>query len=92
VDSEAFALWVRSLVQERRLTNDEADDILEQRRLFDEQRSIIEAEFDGSVIGLVSGQRIARRTMTELLDLAAVDFRGRQVYFEPMGRASWLVR
>ncbi len=92
MDSEVFAAWIRSLVQLRRLANEEANDILEQRRLFDEQRSIIEAEFDGSVVGLVAGQRIARQTTTELLDSAAADFGRRQVYFEPIGRASWLVR
>jgi hypothetical protein len=91
VDNEEFAAWVQSLVQQRRLATEEANDVLEQRRLFDEQRSIIEAEYDGSVVGLVAGERIACRTTAELLDSAAANFGARLVYFEPIGRASWLV-
>lgn len=92
MDSEEFVAWVQSLVQQGRLNPEGANDVLEQRRLFDQQRSIIETEFNGSVVGIVAGEQIVRQTTTELLDFAAASFEGRLVYFEPIGRASWLVR
>jgi hypothetical protein len=87
VTYEEFAAWIRSLVQQGRLAESDASDILEQRRLFDEQRSIIEAEFDGAVVGIVAGERITRHTTAELLDAARAGFSGRLVYFEPIGRS-----
>jgi hypothetical protein len=92
VTYEEFAAWIQSLVQQGRLTGSGANDVLEQRRLFDQQRSNIETEFDGSVVGVVAGERITRRTTAELLDAASADFSGRLVYFEPIGRASWIIR
>ena len=89
---EEFAAWIRALVDEGRLAAYDGDDVLEQRRLFDSQRPVIEVEFDGAVVGMVAGERIVRRQTSALLDAAAEAHTGRLVYFEPIGQGSWVAR
>lgn len=80
---EEFSTWLTELVEEGGLQPDEREDLLEQRRLFDQERSLIQREFPGLVVGFVEGNRVYSSSVTELLDTAEHFFHG-QIYFEPV--------
>lgn len=80
-----FAQWTESLVEERQLTREQAEDVREQRRLFDEERATIELEFAGRIVGFVARERLVSDRVVTLLDEAVSAYEGRQVYFEPIG-------
>lgn len=77
---EEFQQWLRQLVSEGRLQLDEYEDLLEQRRLFDDKRSIIERDHPGTVVGFVRGHKIVAATAQDLLSEA--DTYGGQIYYE----------
>lgn len=79
--TEEFEQWLSSLVRGGRLEPGEYDELVLQRRLFDQNRARIEAEFPGRVVGYIAGNEVIGDSVPELL-AAAQRFSG-QVYFEP---------
>ena len=60
-------------------------EIFAQRRFFESRRRLIEARYEGQVVGACAGQLIAAATVHEVFDEAERRFPGRLVYFEPVG-------
>lgn len=85
MNSEEFAFWTLELVEQGRLTVEQAADARQQRARFDRERPMIEEEFRGLVVGYVAGERLVGSSAPEVLDAAEDRFgRSRQVYFEPV--------
>lgn len=80
-----FAYWLGTLVERRRLTSEQADDLRQQRELFDADRERIEQEFAGRVVGFVNEELLVRDGVTEMLSAAVGHYDGqRQLYYEPI--------
>ena len=79
--------WLFLLVEQRRLTTVRADDLLEQRRRFDELREILESDPPGRVVGVVAGEVVPDDDVSSLLDRCREMFGDRPVYFEPIRSA-----
>jgi hypothetical protein len=73
-------------VREGRMTAAQRDDVLEQKRLFDEHRAEIEKQYHFRVVGYVNGVCEVGSTVHEVLNKAQERFPGRMVYFEPVGK------
>jgi hypothetical protein len=82
---QEFVDWLQSEVRGRRMTSQQRDDLLEQKRLFDTHRTEIERQFQQQVVGYVSGNREVSPTAQGLLALVPSSYPGRMVYFEPIG-------
>lgn len=86
MNEQEFLSWLQTLLRERRLTREQVNDLRQQRELFDAERQMIEAEFQGRAVGYVAGERWVQDCVPDLLDRVAEVFRGsRQLYFEPIG-------
>lgn len=84
-----FVEWIQRLASEDRLTQAQADDIIEQRRMFDEHRQMLEAEYRGLVVGYCARERLVGESVTGVLDHARETFKRRRlVYFEVVGPAA----
>jgi hypothetical protein len=70
---------------EGRLAEYQVADLLAQRRLFDDNRRLIESEFRLKAVGYVASERRAADSVRALLDVAARLFPGRMLYFETIG-------
>jgi len=82
---EEFVTWVESLINRGRLRPEQAQDLIRQRELFDQERSRIEAEFGGYVVGFLDEELVVETGVLTLLTLALERARGeRQLYFEPV--------
>lgn len=82
---DEFVRWLEDEVRSERMTEFEMRDLLEQKRLFDAERSIIEIEFAGKIVGYVAGQRRITTTLHELIDPAKDELQDKMIYFEPIG-------
>jgi len=82
---QKFKQWMLDEVKNRRMTEEQMTDLLEQKTSFDANRTRIERQFWGQVVGFVSGQMQVGRTVHEVLDKANAHFPNRIVYFEPIG-------
>lgn len=80
---EELQSWLLALAEQGRFERDEVDDLLRQRRLFDENRSMIEEQYQQRVVGYVANELVFGDRITEVLDRARST--GRLVYFEPVG-------
>ena len=83
---DEFTQWTRALTVEGRLSPEQADDVLQQRRRFDNQRQMIENEFPGRVVGFVADELVADDEAPAMLDRVMERFGlERQLYFEWIG-------
>lgn len=80
-----FRDWLQAEVLSGRMTLQQRDDLLEQKRHFDSNRTEIERQFPHQVVGYVSGMRKVGATAQELLAEAQRSYPSRMVYFEPIG-------
>ena len=80
-----FRDWLEAEVLGGHMTVEQRDDLLEQKRHFDLQRSEIEQQFPHLVVGYVSGTRTVGANVQELLAQAQQSYPKRMVYFEPIG-------
>lgn len=80
-----FRDWLQTEVQSGRMTRQQRDDLLEQKRLFDADRGEIEQQFQHRVVGYVNGTRKVSNNVQELLAQAQQSCPTRMVYFEPIG-------
>jgi hypothetical protein len=82
---EEFVAWIRGLAERGHLTWEQAEDVIRQRALFDEQRSMLEVEYAGLAIGFIADQLVVRPGVGPLLNAARNSSQGeRQLYFEEM--------
>jgi hypothetical protein len=84
VTTDEFERWLSVLVGEGRLDFGQAEDLLAQRRRFDDERERLTAEYHDTVIGFVAGSMLVADSVGQLLEEAR-GFDGRLVYFEPIG-------
>jgi len=82
---EEFVNWLRDEVSNERMTQGEMDDLLAQKSLFDNNRSVIELEYNQLIVGYVAGQQRIADRIHELIDAAKMQFPGKMIYFEPIG-------
>jgi hypothetical protein len=82
---QQFRDWLQSEVLASRMTQQQQDDLLEQKQFFDAHRTEIEQRFQQQVVGYVSGKREVSPTAQALLSLVERNYPGRMVYFEPVG-------
>jgi hypothetical protein len=85
VTFEEFVAWLGQEFLQGRLQEYQVGDLLVQRRLFDENRSVLESEFRNRAVGYVANERQIADSVGPLLDLAAEAFPSRMLYFEPIG-------
>jgi len=88
MDVESFVRWVYEDFFEDVVTataRGQAEDLIQQRRLFDENRQVIEAEYRLRVTGYIADRLRVAETAAELLDQVIDEFPGRMLYFEPVG-------
>jgi hypothetical protein len=83
-DSE-FAEWLEAEVADNRMTTGQQQDLLDQKRIFENQRSIIEEQYRYQIVGIVAGQLRVGREVHALLGESKMQFPGRMIYFEPIG-------
>lgn len=83
--SEEFVIWLRVEVGNQRMTESEMNDLLEQKRLFDDERSIIESKYYRRVVGYIAGHRRVANGIHQLIDGAKAQFPDKMIYFEPIG-------
>ena len=82
---EEFADWLRTECWEGRLTLIQAADVLAQRRLFDDNRAMLEAEFPHRTVGYIANQLHTAGSVGTLLDVATARSEPRMLYFESIG-------
>jgi len=80
-----FAAWLRREVEEGHLLQSQMNDLLVQRTIFDNSRSLLESEFRMRAVGFVAGQRQVADSVGELLDGARKSFPSQMLYFETIG-------
>ena len=80
-----FRDWLEGDVLSGRMTPQQRDDLLEQKRHFDADRIEIERQFPHRVVGYVNGLRKVSNSVQELLAQAQRSYPSRMVYFEPIG-------
>jgi len=86
LDFESFVVWVyEDFFAGAVALRDRADDLIRQRRLFDERRKAIETEYYQRVAGYVADKFVSADTTGELLERVQEAFPGRMLYFEPIG-------
>lgn len=101
MNREQFEAWLTSLVVERTLTSEQADDLARQRQLFDERRDTltrsiaISDDIDGLVeeanlppgvvVGFHADELITAPSVQSILAIAKERQPERMVYFEPIG-------
>jgi len=85
VDTEEFEAWLHQELGADRIDASQVDDLLQQRRLFDESRMVIESEYLGQVIGFVADHLEVAESASELLNRAEEIYPGRMLYFESVG-------
>lgn len=77
---DEFAKWMSALVEERRLAREAANELIDARRGFDQQRERLLNEYQGRVVGVAGSEVLHAGSVTEILAMAqAMD---RLVYFE----------
>jgi hypothetical protein len=80
MSAEAFQAWLDGLVEQNRMLEHERDRLMRGRERYDMNRSTVEAEFPGRVVGFDGQRRLVADSAKELLDLAGPN--GRPLYFE----------
>jgi hypothetical protein len=85
VNFEEFAAWLGEEMREGRLEEYQVADLLAQRLMFDERRSMIESEFRRQAVGYIANDLQAAGSVAALLDQTARAFPDRMLYFEPIG-------
>jgi len=80
VTAEEFAGWLNSLVEQRRLERGAANELVEARRVFDQQREQLFVTSPSRVIGVAAGEVLHADSVPELL--ATTREMGSLVYFE----------
>jgi hypothetical protein len=84
---EEFVSWLSDEVNNERMTTAERDDLLDQKQLFENNRSTIESEYDRRIVGYVAGLQLISETIHELIDSAKGKYPNKMIYFEPIGFA-----
>jgi hypothetical protein len=77
--------WLKQEVAAGGMTQEQMDDLLSQKVLFDDNRQTIEKDHKGWYVGYVSGQMIVDRTFSGLSKQAKKVHEGSMLYFEPVG-------
>jgi len=80
-----FSEWLKAEVLGGRMTQQQHDDLLQQKQYFDLARLEIERMYPHQVVGYVNGNREVGSTVQQLLGNAERNYPGRMVYFEPVG-------
>lgn len=82
---EEFVDWLNNEVAGNRVTSRQRDDLLEQKDLFDKQRTLLQQQFRNQIVAYVNGNRLTGGEIHELLNGAKANFPGHMIYFEPIG-------
>jgi hypothetical protein len=84
---DRFAALLQDEVDAGSMTQDEMDDMLAQRDLYDTNRSVIEQDplNDGRYVGFVAGNMISATSTQGLVDQFETQLPGRLCYFETVG-------
>lgn len=82
---EEFVAWLVRELGAGMIEELQVADLIAQRTLFDQQRTMIEQEFRMRVAGYVANQLRSGSTIRELVSHAQNEFPGRMIYFEPIG-------
>jgi len=82
---DEFVSWLQDEVSNRRMTQDQTDDLLAQKKLFDLDRGLLESSYQARIVGYIAEQRRDAGDIHELLEEAKTSFPGRMIYFEPIG-------
>jgi hypothetical protein len=80
-----FIQWLDDEVAGNRMALSQRHDLFNQKRFFDNQRSMIEREYRNRVVGFVDGQIRVAAEIHALLKASRTDFPGKMIYFEPIG-------
>ncbi len=80
-----FREWLNDEVAHERMTTTQRDDLLEQKKHFDANRSQIEMQHPSRVVGYVAGCVEVTDTVQELFQKARTSYPDKMVYFEPIG-------
>jgi hypothetical protein len=80
-----FVKWLAGEVSSRRLAQSQMDDLLEQKKHFDRNRSAIQAKHKSRIVGYVNGEMLVSGDLHDLLRKAEARFPGRMAYFEAVG-------
>lgn len=80
-----FIQWLAGEVQSERMTQNEMDELISQKELFEENRSMIETHFSRRVVGYVDGNLMNDERIHGLIDRANEKSPGKMIYFEPIG-------
>jgi hypothetical protein len=80
-----FAQWLNDEVEANRITGGQRDDLLSQKALFENQRTLIEQSYRNQIVGFVGGIMQVALDIHVLLESSKSQFPGRTIYFEPIG-------
>ena len=80
-----FLRWLDNEVRARRLSPKQRDDLVTQKRAFDNDRALIMQQFANQVVGYSGRTQIVGNTVHDVLDQAKRALPDRMVYFEPIG-------
>jgi hypothetical protein len=82
---EEFVGWLAEEFNNERLPESDMADLLRQKQLFDNNRSTIETEYEGHIVGYVAGDLRVADGIHQLIDEAKERFPDNMIYFEPVG-------
>lgn len=80
-----FETMLKEQVEAGQMQQSEMDDLLAQKKLFDDNRQTIEKEHKFKYVGYVNGEMLVAGTMHALLAEARKKHPGKQTYFEKAG-------
>ena len=80
-----FVQWLDNEVDGNRITSEQRQDLIDQKRIFEVQRRLIEQEHRYKIVGFVAGERRVAQEIHALLDTSKAQFPSRMIYFEPIG-------
>ena len=83
--NEQFKAWLASEVTENRMSQAQMDDLLQQKQIFDENRTPLQEQYKGRVVGYANRRLFLAQNVHLLLDDVKRLAPGSLVYFEPIG-------
>lgn len=80
-----FTQWLDDEVAGNRITRLQQQDLLQQKRTFENQRTLIEQDYRNQIVGFVADQLRVSRDIHELISMCKEQYPKRMIYFEPIG-------
>lgn len=80
-----YESWLEQELQAGRIDEFDADDLREQRSLFEERRGEITDDFPNRVVGFVAGEMLVHPNEENFVRAAEVLWPGKKYYFETVG-------